>query len=102
MRFLEITSLHLGTLNLVSVVEKITPLGIYSEKTNKRDFLDVMDTKEEDTVKTPKKPIIEVEGQLVEIRKEDRGKKNMKVIGPAFKVREYAFADTPADSTYQF
>ena len=26
----------------------------------------------------------------------------MKVTGPAFKVREYAFADTPVDSTFQF
>ena len=98
----EITSLHLGTFNLVSVAEKIMPLGSYSEKTNKRDFLDVMDTEEEDTVKTPKKPIIEVEGQLVQSRKEDRGKKNTKVAGPSFEVKEYAFFDTPIDSTSQF
>ena len=84
------------------MAEKITPLGIYSEKTNKRDCLDVMDTEEEDTVKTPKKPIIEAEGQLVQSIKEDRGKKNMKVAGPSFEVKEYAFFDTPIDSTSQF
>ena len=61
----EINSLHPSTSNFVLVAEKITPLGSYSEKTNKRDCLDVMDTEEEDTVKTPKNPIIEVEGQLV-------------------------------------
>ena len=87
---------------MFSVAEKITPLGSYSENTNKRDFLDVMDTEEEDTVKTPKKPIIEAEGQLVQSREEDRGKKNMKVARPSFEVREYAFFDTPIDSTSQF
>ena len=84
------------------MAEKITPLGSYSEKTNKRDFLEVMDTEEEDTVKTPKKPIIEAKGQLVQSREEDKGKKNMKVVGPSFEVREYAFFDTPIDSTSQF
>ena len=51
----EITSLHPSTSNLVSVVEKITPLGSYSEKTNKRDLLNAMDVEEEDTSRTPKK-----------------------------------------------
>ena len=61
-----------------------------------------MDTEEEDTSRTPKKKIIEEEGQLVQVTKEDKGKKKMKVTGPSFEVKEYAFADTPADSTSQF
>ena len=61
-----------------------------------------MDTEEEDSARTLKKQIIESEGQLVQPKEEDRGKKKMKVIGPAFEVKEYAFADTPVDSTSQF
>ena len=98
----EITSLQIGTSNLVSVAEKITPLSSCSERTNKRDFSDAMDTKEEDIARTPKKQRIEEEGQLVQVTKEDRGKKKMKVTGPAFEVKEYAFTDTPSDSTSQF
>ena len=98
----EITSPWPGISNLVSVAEKITPLSSCSERTNKRYFSDVMDTEEEDTARTPKKQRIEEEGQLVQVTKEDRGKKKMKVIGPSFEVNEYAFTDTPADSTSQF
>ena len=61
-----------------------------------------MDTEEEDTTRTPKKQRIEAEGQVVQVIEEDRGKKKMKVIGPAFEVKEYAFANKPADSTSQF
>ena len=80
----EITSKHPGTSNLVLVAEKITPLASYSEKTNKRDFSDAIDIEEEDTTRTPKKPRIESEGQLVQTTEEDGGKKNMKVTRPAF------------------
>ena len=58
-----------------------------------------MDIEEEDTPKTSKKQRSEAEGQLVWVAEEDRGKKKMKVTGPAFEVKEYAFADTPVDST---
>ena len=61
-----------------------------------------MDTEEEDTTRTPKKPRIEAEGKIFQTTEEDKGKKNMKVTGPAFEVRVYAFADTPADSTSRF
>ena len=61
-----------------------------------------MDIEEEDSARTPKKQIIESKGQLVQPTEEDRGKKKMKVTGPAFEVKEYAFADTPVDSTSQF
>ena len=61
-----------------------------------------MDSKEEDSARNLKKQRIEAEGQLVQVAEEDRGKKKMKVTGPAFEVKEYAFADTPVDSTSQF
>ena len=61
-----------------------------------------MDAEEEDSARTLKKQIIESEGQLVQPTEEDRGKKKMKVTGPAFEVKEYAFANTPVDSTSQF
>ena len=61
-----------------------------------------MDTEEEDTARNPKKKIIEEKGQLIQVPKEDKGKKNIKVIGPTFEVKEYAFADTPTYSTSQF
>ena len=60
-----------------------------------------MDTKQEDTTRTPKKPRIESEGQLIQTTEEEKGKKNMKVTGPTFKVRVYTFANTPTDSTSQ-
>ena len=98
----EITSLQLVTSKLVLAAENITPLASCSERTNKKYFSDAMDTEEEDTSRTPKNPRIEVEGQLVQTTEEDIGKKNMKVTGHTFEVREYAFVDTPADSTSQF
>ena len=84
------------------MAEKITPLASYSERTNKRDFSYAMDTKEEDTMRTPKKQRIETKGQLVQAIEEDRSKKKMKVTRPAFEVKKYAFADTLVDSTTQF
>ena len=60
-----------------------------------------MDTEEEDTARTLKKPRIEAEGQLVQTTDEDKGKNKMKVTRPSFEVKEYAFADTPVESTSQ-
>ena len=51
----EASSKQLGPSSIVPAAEKITPISSCSERTNKRDFFDVMDTKEEDTAKTPKK-----------------------------------------------
>ena len=51
----EVVSLFPNISNLISTDENITPLASHSERTNKRDFSDAMDTKEEDTAKTPKK-----------------------------------------------
>ena len=39
---------------------------------------------------------------MVQTTEEGRGKKKMKVTGPTFEVKEYAFADTPIDLTSQF
>ena len=39
---------------------------------------------------------------MVQVTEKDKGKRKMKVAWPAFEVKEYAFADTPADSTSQF
>ena len=61
-----------------------------------------MDSKEEDSARNPKKQRIEAEGQLVQVTEEERGKKKMKVTGPTFEVKEYAFGNTLADSTSQF
>ena len=40
---------------IVPAIENITPISSHLERTNKRDFSDAMDTKEEDTSKTPNK-----------------------------------------------
>ena len=55
-----------------------------------------MNIEEEDIARTPKKHKIESEGQLVKSIEEN---KKMKVIGPAFEVKEYAFTDTLVYST---
>ena len=60
-----------------------------------------MDTEEEDIARTPKKKKTNEEGQLVQIKDEAKGKNKMEVANPAFEVKEYAFADTPVDSTSQ-
>ena len=60
-----------------------------------------MDIDEEDTTRTPKKKNTETKGKLIQTIDEDKGKKNMKVTGPTFEVKEYAFAATPADTTSQ-
>ena len=99
----EITSPHLGATILVPIAEKITPLAIFSERTNKTDFPDAMDTEEEDTTKNPKKQRVEEERQLVQMTKDKWKKmKQMKVVGFSCEVKEYAFADTPTNSTSQF
>ena len=98
----EITSLNPDTSNLVLTIEKVTPLASCSKKINKIDFSDSMDTWEDGTTINPKNQIVETKGHLFQNTEEGRGKKKMKVTGPTFEVKEYAFADTPVDSTYQF
>ena len=61
-----------------------------------------MDTTEEDTVKTPKKQKIEETRQIIQVEYVEGKKKHMKVKGPSFEVNEYAFFETPKDSTSQF
>ena len=96
----EVISLHLGASSLAPIVEKITPIASYSERTNKRDFSDAMDTKKEDIARTPKKQKVEKTIHLVKVSKDKGNTKNqMKVKGPAFEVKEYDFAETPTDST---
>ena len=95
----EITSLNPDTSKLISTAENITPFSNHSKMTNKRYFSDAMDNEEEDTTRTPKKQKTEVEGQLVQVIDEDKGKNKMEVTVPDFELKEYAFADTAADST---
>ena len=47
------------------VAEKVTPLSTISDHSNKRDFTDVMDIKEEDTTNTPKKLKLDDAGKMV-------------------------------------
>ena len=44
---------------IVPTTENITPIASHSERTNKRDIYDSMDTKEEDIANTPQKYNIE-------------------------------------------
>ena len=55
----EVTSTQPYPSSIVQAAKKITPISSFSERTNKRDFLDVMDTEEDETTKTPKKKKIE-------------------------------------------
>ena len=61
-----------------------------------------MDTEDEDTARTHKRKKTESEGHLVQTTIEDKGKQKMKITRHVFEVKEYAFADTIADSTSQF
>ena len=54
-------------LNIVPAAERIYPIAIHYERTNKRDFSDAMDTEEEDAIKTPKKQNIEEVGRIVQV-----------------------------------
>ena len=40
--------------------------------------------------------------QIVQVSYVKGNKKNMKVKGPSFEIKEYVFSDTPKNSTYQF
>ena len=53
-------------------------------------------------MKTSKRQKIEVEGELVEVPNTEGKKKQMKVKGPAFEVKEYDFFETNEGSTDQF
>ena len=82
--------------------ENITPLASVFEHSNKRDFSDVMDTKEKDTTNTPKKQKLDDAGQLVQGASEKGKKKQVKVKGPTFEVQEYDFSQTPEGSTNKY
>ena len=60
----EISSLIPDISKLISATENIVPLENHLERTNKRDFLDAMDTEEEDTAITPKKHNTEAKGKI--------------------------------------
>ena len=51
-----------------------------------------METKQEENSATSKKQNSEVEGEMVEVTKTEGKKKHMKVKGPVFEVKEYAFS----------
>ena len=86
----EFTSPQPDTSSLILAAEKITPITSYSKKTNKHDFFDAMDTEEEATTRTPKKQKVEETWKLVKITEvKGKNKKQMKVKGPAFEVKEY-------------
>ena len=50
-----------------------------------------METKEEDNSETSKNQEIEVKGEIVEVTKTKRNNKQMKLKGPTFEIKEYAF-----------
>ena len=55
----KVSSLQLSTSSLILAAKKITLIASWSDRTNKRDFYDAMDTEEEDTTKTSKKQKVE-------------------------------------------
>ena len=59
------SSTQLDPSTIVTVAENITPIASQSERTNKRDFFNDVDTKEEETSKTPKKLKTEETGKIV-------------------------------------
>ena len=81
----------LATSSLGLVAENIIHLASVSEHTNKSVFFDVMDTEEEETTETPKKKKLEERGKLVHVAGGKGKMKQVKVKGPTFKVKEYAF-----------
>ena len=95
----EFVSLLLDISNLVVATKSITPLASQSEGKNKRDFPEAMDIKAEDTVETPNRQKIEIEGKLFLDIAINKGKRKMKISGCAFEVKEYKFADTLVDSS---
>ena len=94
----ENNSPQLGTSSLCLAAENIIHLASVSEHTKKRVFFDIMDTEEEDTTKTPKKKKLEERGKLVHVAGGKGKMKQVKVKGPTFKVKEYAFPQTPKGS----
>ena len=99
----EVSSTQPDPSSIVPTSKRITLVGSCSERTNKRDFSDVMETEEEYTTKTPKKNKVEETGKLVQVTYDKgKNKKHMKVKGPAFEFKDYAFSETPTDSTSQF
>ena len=100
---------HPDHLVVVPAIERFSPIASHSERTNKRDFSDAMETKKEDTTQTSKNKKVEEEGQMVQVTETKGRKKQMKFKGPAleikgpiFEIKEYAFSETPKDSTSQF
>ena len=77
----EFSSTHPDPSSIVPTAEKITPIEICSERTNKRDFSDAMDAEEEDTAKTPKKQKIEETGQIIQVAYVKCKNKHMKFRG---------------------
>ena len=59
--------------------------------TNKRTFLDSMEIQHGDNLETSNKHKIEAEGELVKVTNTKGKKKKMKVKGPTFEIKEYAF-----------
>ena len=80
------------TSRLDLATENITPLASVSEHSNKRDFYDVMDTKEEDKSNTQKKQNLEEARKLVHAAGGKGKKKQVKIKGPTFEVQEYEFS----------
>ena len=98
----EVSSLQTSPSSMVPAEERITPITSCFEKTNKRDLYDAMDREEKGATRTPTKKKIEETGQLVQVT-EVKGKKNqMNIKCLTFQVKEYAFSETPIDSTSQF
>ena len=62
-----------------------------------------MDTKEEETSRTPKKQKIEKERQqLVQVTKPKWKNKETKIKGPSFEIHEYTFDKVSEGATYKY
>ena len=70
--------------------------------TSKRNFSDSMETKEEDNSQTSKKQKIDAEGDLLKVTNTESKKRQMKVKGPTFEIKEYAFSKTLEESIDKF
>ena len=61
-----------------------------------------MEIEQEDNSQTSKKQRNGVEGELVKVTKAESKNRQMKVKGPSFEIKEYAFLETPKASTHKF
>ena len=61
-----------------------------------------MDTKEDDTSRTPKKRKVEKAAKRVQVTNGKSKKKQMKVKGPTFEIQEYTFDKIPEGATDRY